>query len=66
MSRLRDTFPQCFGFGFLVVPFGVFGFDHFGRGETSVGLSSSGWPTAGSLVFRRTFCIGIDEPERLR
>jgi hypothetical protein len=61
MSRLRDTFPQCFGFGFLVVPFGVFGFDHFGRGETSVSLLS---PAA--RLFGRLFCIGIDEPERLR
>ena len=32
------------------------------RGETSVGLSSPGQPTAGNPVFRRTFYIGINDP----
>ena len=39
------------------MPFGVFGFDHFGQGETSVSLLS---PAA--RFFGRLFCIGIDEP----
>lgn len=62
LSQLRDALLQRLDFGFRVVPFGMFGFDHFGRGETSVGLSSPGQPTAGNPVFRRTFYIGIDDP----
>ena len=62
LSQLRDALLQRLDFGFRVVPFGMFGFDHFGRGETSVGLSSPGQPTAGNPLFRRTFYIGINDP----
>jgi hypothetical protein len=49
MSRLRDTFPQCFGFGFLVVPFGVFGFGFW------PGRNVRGFIVPRSQVFRKAF-----------